>query len=193
MMQKRRLFLASKSPRRKQILEEAKIPFTCIPNLLDHEPERPSDRSAADWVQHLATLKVKASSQDFEGLICGSDTMVVLNDVDYGKPKDKAEAAEFLSKLVGKTHQVLTAIALLDTIEDQLMVAMDTVDVTMNPLTSAEIATYIDSYDVLDKAGAYGIQFQDSGLIERYIGSYDTVMGFPFERLCELLENYDIL
>lgn len=192
-MTQRRLFLASSSPRRKQILEEAGIPFSCIPNLLEHEPERASDISPETWVAHLAELKAKASAQNHHGLICGSDTMVVFNNVDYGKPKDAKQAAEFLSQLAGQTHQVHTAVAVLDTLTSECVTAVDTVDVTMNPLSPEQIQVYIQQYDVLDKAGAYGIQHTKSGVIHSYNGEFDTVMGFPFQKLSLLLQRYDII
>ena len=192
-MTARHLFLASQSPRRQEILTKAGIPFQCIPNALSVEPARPKGVSCTEWVVNLARMNVEASKSEYEGLIVGSDTMVVLNDRDFGKPSSKEDAVTSLLALSGNTHQVLSSLAILDTETGQMELAYESVDVTFKPLTEEQVRAYIEAYDVMDKAGAYGIQHEGAGIVKCIDGSYFAVMGFPLQSLCRFLVNYDIL
>ena len=119
--------------------------------------------------------------------------MVVLNDRDFGKPNSVEEAVSSLMTLSEHTHQVLSSIVLVDTVTNQLMYSYESVDVRFNTLTNDQCRSYIKSYDVMDKAGAYGIQHENAGIVKESRGSFYAVMGFPLESLCRFLVNYDIL
>ena len=187
------LILASKSPRRQEILKNAGIEFIIDAADIDEnidisEPE--------ELVKELSYRKAKAVAKMHEGeLVLGADTIVVLNDKILGKPADKEEAFEMLSLLSGRTHKVYTGVTLLilpskekPGSEIRNTFAECTL-VTTYDLEPDFIRSYIDTGEPMDKAGAYGIQEKGALLIKRIEGSYHNVVGLPVAEVFRRLKN----
>lgn len=186
-----KLLLASQSPRRKHLLEMANIAFDTVASHADES--FPPDLPILQIPVHIALSKAnairkKAAYKDYT--ILAADTIVAMGNEIMGKPKDRTEALEMLSKLSGNTHQVITGIVLLPAEGQQISFA-ETTDVTFRTLTQAQIDYYIDHYQPYDKAGAYGIQ-EWLGLvgIKSIDGDYYNVMGMPVGRLLEEAGGY---
>jgi septum formation protein len=182
----RRLILASRSPRRAQILRREMIRFEVkIPVDLEEE------NSSSDPVEHVLSLsKHKATSishQLQDAIILGADTIVVLDAEILGKPDNEREAFSILKKLSGKTHRVFTGITLVNRYNGKLISDYDMTEVKFNKLEDEKILAYIDTGEPMDKAGAYGIQGMGGFLVESYRGSLDNVIGLPTEKLKEML------
>ncbi|MGL4205507.1 MAG: Maf family protein [Aeromonadaceae bacterium] len=183
-----RLYLASASPRRRELLTQLGYPFAV---LSVHVPEElsPGER-ALDYVQRLAQDKALAGWRACEGRlpVLGSDTIVVLDDVILEKPSDEADALRMLSALSGRTHQVMTAVALAT--QAGVDVRLVTTQVTFRPLTAAEIREYWHTGEPADKAGAYGIQGIAGKFVSRIEGSYSAVVGLPLLETDLLLQQH---
>lgn len=190
----RNLFLASHSPRRFELLNEAKIPFTPINNCLKIEHLDPN-LPIKNAVQKLSEEKAKISALKNKGLILSADTVVYLNSEIFEKPKTINDARNHLLKLSNKTHQVITAFCLYDTISNITISKYDSCDVTFKKLTLEEINAYITNFKVLDKAGAYAIQDIEKPFITKITGDKSTVIGLPIKLLIDTLnqENYRII
>ena len=178
--------LASRSPRRAEILKKEDLEFeTTFP------PNFKEESSASDPAEHVLTLsreKALSVSHLFpEGIILGADTIVVLNGEILGKPKDKQEAFCILKKLSGKMHRVYTGITLLNKYNGKMLSDYDCTEVQFNQLEDKKIIDYVDTGEPMDKAGAYGIQGMGSFLVEKIQGSLDNVIGLPTSRLKEML------
>ncbi len=182
----RKLILASRSPRRAEILRREKVKFQIkVPP--DIEEESPS----SDPVEHVLSLsesKATSVSQKVEdGLILGADTIVVLDGEIMGKPKDESEAFLILKKLSGRMHRVYTGITLVSKYSGKVISDYDLTEVKFNQLDDKRILAYIDTKEPMDKAGAYGIQGMGGFLVERIEGSLDNVIGLPTGKLKEML------
>ncbi len=188
----KQLILASGSPRRKQLLEQAGFIFhTCTSQIsetlnknlmLDDQIMR----IALDKARAVATLTEQLDVGP-DVLILASDTVVVLGEEVLGKPQTKAQAAEFLSRLSGTTHLVKTAICLLDLQTDKTALQLETTPVTFRPLSPEEIAEYVATGEPMDKAGAYGIQGAGGKFISHLGGNLDNVMGLSITLLEKML------
>jgi septum formation protein len=177
------LVLASRSPRRAELLQAAGIRFTV--RAADVDETALAGELPRDYVLRVAEEKARAVSG---GIVLGADTTVVLGTEMMGKPKDAADAARMLRALSGERHQVITGICLTrgaDVIRDVV-----STDVWFSALTDDEIKGYVASGEPMDKAGAYGIQGLASRFIHRIDGSYTNVVGLPvalvYRRLLEL-------
>ena len=186
------LYLASRSPRRNELLARLERPFQALEL---HVPEvRAPDESAADYVQRVAADKARAGlalvAHDPEAVVLGSDTEVVLDGRVFGKPADAADACAMLRALAGRTHQVMTAVALVAAGREQGVLVVS--EVTFAAIDEDRIAAYVASGEPMDKAGAYAIQ----GGAERYIrhlaGSYSGVMGLPLQQTEQLLQTFEL-
>jgi septum formation protein len=173
-----KLVLASASPRRRQLLQTARIPFTARPAEIDEQPI--PNESPAAYVSRLAEAKARASWQPGE-LALGADTVVTLDGLLLGKPRDAADARRMLRLLSGRTHQVLTGVCLFDGTLSRA--AVETTAVEFLDLTDEEIEAYVAGGEPLDKAGAYGIQGEASKFVQRIDGCYFNVMGLPLARV----------
>lgn len=186
------LYLASRSPRRDELLARLDIPFRA----LDLEvPEcRGADESPLAYVRRVALDKARAGLAQVVGdpqpVVLGSDTEVVLGDRVYGKPVDAADAAAMLRSLAGRTHRVITAVALAaPTREAQVVVESE---VTFAAMAEDEIAAYVASGEPMGKAGAYAIQGGAERWISRLAGSYSGVMGLPLQQTAALLRGFGV-
>lgn len=182
-----RIILASASPRRKQILSEMNIPFesrdASIAEDLDatHNPTR--------LARKLALEKARACLEP-DALVIGMDTLVVIRASALGKPSSLAEAARMLRRLSGKTHEVITGVAVL--FDSGSVTASETTRVTFRRLSSSEIDWYLSTGEPMDKAGAYAIQGLGRVLIKRIDGCYFNVVGFPINCFHESLRRLGI-
>jgi septum formation protein len=184
------LVLASASPRRQVLLQQAGIVFRKQVAEID---ETPLDNEAAeDYVMRLALEKARAVRQHSAtgGLpVLGADTAVVVDGRLLGKPESLAHAREMLQLLSGREHQVMTAVAL---VRDREAVQLSTSRVWFRPLSENEIDEYWRTGEPQDKAGAYAIQGVGAIFIERLEGSYTGVMGLPLYETCQLLQDFGI-
>jgi len=184
-----RLVLASQSPRRKELLSKLGYKFT--QRLKEVEETFPKDLNAEKVAEFLSKKKAAAYEGEMaeDELIITADTVVLLNGNILSKAKDFAEAKNMLNQLSGKKHQVITGVCLQK--KGSAHSFSVATDVYMKPLSSAEIAFYIENYKPFDKAGAYGIQ-EWIGLIgvEKIEGSYYNVMGLPVKELYEAITTF---
>ncbi|CNF38435.1 Maf-like protein [Yersinia rohdei] len=182
------LYLASGSPRRRELLALLDVPFEVLKTVV--EEQRQPEESAAEYVRRLAEDKARAgvmvAPQDLP--VLGADTIVVLNGQVLEKPRDKAHAQQILSALSGQEHQVMTAVSLADR-QDALSVMVVT-SVTFRVLSQLEISDYIATGEPMDKAGAYGIQGKGGCFVRSITGSYHAVVGLPLVETHELLSNF---
>ena len=195
------LILASASPRRRQLLEQIRIPFQV---LVSEAQEVWHGTRAEDIVKELALLKAKAAANKFrqetsgEAIILGADTVVVSDGEILGKPEDEEEAFEMLHSLQGRSHQVFTGVAMLEigsgTEKLRLLHAEET-KVFVHAMTSEEIRDYVRTGEPMDKAGAYGIQGGFAAYIDRIEGDYYNVVGLPlacvYQQLKRILNESD--
>lgn len=179
------IILASKSPRRKQILEMAEIDFEIIAE--DTDETYPADMAVEKVPVHIALQKARAIQSKYpERKILAADTIVVLGNEIIGKPKDKQDAISILSKLSGRTHTVITGVVLLQ--HEKNISFAETTEVTFIDLSPEQIAFYVEKYQPYDKAGAYAIQEWIGAVAIRNInGCFYNVMGLPVSRLIPFL------
>jgi septum formation protein len=175
------LILASKSPRRKQLLEMAEIQFTI--QTKDTAEDYPEHMPAEKVPVYIALQKALAIHQDFpEGRILAADTIVLLDNQIIGKPEHRLDAIRILSLLSGQTHQVITGVVILD--GKQKIEFSDSTEVEFHPLSLEQITSYVDKYMPYDKAGAYAIQEWIGAIgIKRINGCYYNVMGLPISKV----------
>lgn len=180
------LILASKSPRRKQLLEDAGFEFEV--KTIDFEETFPDGMDAMKVAEYLAVEKNKAHRDVLEGSIITADTVVIFNDRILGKPKDEAEAKNVLTLLSGKIHQVMSGVCVSSA--DKQISFSNLTEVKFRELEEEEILHYMKIAPPLDKAGSYGIQ-DWIGLVgvEWIKGSYYNVVGLPVDELYDLLKK----
>jgi septum formation protein len=176
--------LASQSPRRRQLLTLVGIEHEVRPANID-ESYLPGEAPRAH-AERLARGKAEALSTP-QWVTIGSDTIVVVDGAVLGKPRDRGEAARMLRQLSGRSHTVITAVAV--SWHGRMVSDAEEVTVTFRALTDADIEAYITTGEPMDKAGAYGIQGYGATIVERVDGDYFAVMGLPLNRLARLLES----
>jgi septum formation protein len=191
-----RLVLASASPRRAELLTAAGFEFDVDPVHVDES--RQAGETPAAYVERVARLKAAAGAMRHPSrVIVGADTVVVLEDDVLGKPRGEAEARDMLRRLGGRSHEVMTAIAVASTggslraerasASQRLQTHVERTTVWFRALSEQEIEWYIRSGEPRDKAGAYAIQGLAARFIPRIDGSYSNVVGLPLAALCDLL------
>jgi septum formation protein len=185
-----RLVLASASPRRKSILEQLGIAFRVVPSSV--QEERAAGEASAAFAGRMAALKAAQVAGRLRGdgarpYVLGADTVVVIDDQVLGKPRGDDEARQMLSLLGGRTHLVITGVALQRAGEElghQLAVSTR---VSFRPLDDEAVARYVASGEGRDKAGSYAIQGLGAGLVSEIEGSYSNVVGLPAVQTVDLL------
>ncbi len=181
--------LASASPRRRELLTLIGIAHRVRPADVD-ETIHPSEAPAV-YAERLAREKAEAvAANDDAEITIGADTIVVIDDLVLGKPRDRTEAAAMLRTLSGRTHTVYTAVAVRR--GAHMVSAVEHVAVTFRPLTDSAIASYIETGEPMDKAGAYGIQGFGATVVHRIDGDYFAVMGLALGTLVALLEQVGV-
>ena len=178
------LILASSSPRRRELLSAAGFEFRIQPADIN-EDILPGEGPAA-YVERLAREKAAAVFAAHEdAVVLGADTTVTINDEILGKPTDAADATRMLQMLAGKTHEVITGVAIASAKGTDSFT--ETTHVTMRAISEEEIAAYIATGEPMDKAGAYGIQGGAGKFITSITGDYENVVGLPIKRVAERL------
>lgn len=191
----KKIVLASKSPRRKQLLSQAGYEFNIFVPDTDEDIDAPD---AEMLVKELALLKACAAAKTikYDCYIIGADTVVCINGRILGKPKNGRHARLMLKLLSGKTHQVYTGVCVFDTKSGVAISKCERSDVTFNKLTNEQIKAYVDSKEPMDKAGAYAIQGGAGEFVDNITGEFDNIVGLPLKTLKEIfdeLENEDTL
>jgi septum formation protein len=183
------VILASQSPRRRELLTLVGIAHTVRPADLDESyfvGEQPSAHC-----ERLAREKAAVVARDApDALVIGSDTIVVVDGDVLGKPRDETHAAEMLARLSGRSHVVMTAVAVQW--RGVEVSAVEAVGVTFHSLTREDIRAYIATGEPMDKAGAYGIQGYGATIVQRVDGDYFAVMGLPLQRLVRLMAELGV-
>lgn len=184
-----KLILASRSPRRAEILRSVGWPFEVIVAGVDETPTQ--GEAPSDYVRRLSVTKARAvAATREEGLVLGADTTVVIDNQILGQPVNNDDALRMLKLLSGRWHEVLTAIALVRANDkSKSVVDVESTRVRFAELSQAEIDWYVSTGEPLDKAGAYGIQEKAALFIEEIQGDYFNVMGLPIRLVYELVRQ----
>ena len=194
------IYLASQSPRRQALLEQIGVAFKLLlpadlaaaEALEDVLPQE----SALKYVKRVTRLKLKAAmlqmhqqSLPLRPVLC-ADTTVVINHHILGKPANVSQAVDMLAQLSGKTHQVLTAVAIGH--NHRIHFALSRSSVKFTHMTAADIQAYVDSHEPMGKAGAYAVQGRASAFIQKISGSYSGIMGLPLYETTQLLKSIEV-
>ena len=185
-----KVLLASNSPRREDLFRGLNIDFE-IKVLPDIDESYPSDLPVEEVAEFIALKKANSYTSNLKDdeLLITADTVVILNNIIYGKPTNKEEAKEMLCALSGKTHSVISGVCLAST-EKQTSFSVGS-DVEFSELTNEEIAYYIERYAPYDKAGSYGIQEWIGYIgVKHLSGSYFNIMGLPIQRLYSEMKSF---
>lgn len=189
-----KVILASGSPRRKELLAQMGITFSCMPS---QKEEKLISTIPEKVVKQLAFQKAEDILQQIEGdvLVIGSDTVVAYQEQILGKPKSKEDAFQMLHLLQGKEHFVYTGVTLLYRRNDMVLTNIfeEHTKVRMYPMTESEILSYIATEEPMDKAGAYAIQGKGAIYIQGIDGEYHTVVGFPVSRVYQELKKMKLM
>jgi len=186
-----RIVLASKSPRRQELLRNIGITEFDI-RVPEADETYPQGLTAQQVVEHISRVKAEAAAKlcaDDE-IVITADTMVFLDDARLGKPADEADALRMLRALQGRHHTVCTGVTVRR--GEQSITEVETTEVFFRPATDAELLGYIATGEPMDKAGAYGIQGKGSLLVEKIHGDYFNVMGLPVLRLSRMLQQFGV-
>ncbi len=186
------IILGSQSPRRRDLMSGLDMPFTAIS--IDADESFPSELAGGDIPIYISRAKAEAYVKELResDILITADTIVWQNGQMLGKPHDEEEACRMLRQLSGKTHQVFTGVTFTRIVDGETVMEsfVDKTDVTFRVLTDEEIAYYVQKYKPLDKAGAYGVQEYIGYIgVSSMNGSYFNVMGFPVERVYEVLRR----
>lgn len=183
------IILASKSPRRQELLKGLDLDFEI--RLKDIDELYPNDLKPELVPEYLSKLKASAFIDELnpKDLLITSDTIVILGNEILEKPKSEDEAINMIRKMSGKTHHVVTGVA-ITSLNNQIVFS-DTTEVTFSALSNEEIKYYVAKYQPYDKAGAYGVQeWIGYVAIEKLVGSYYNVMGLPVHKLYAALKRF---
>jgi nucleoside triphosphate pyrophosphatase len=185
------ILLASRSPRRIEMLTRSGIPFRAVAPGIDERP--PVPLGPLRFVAWAARAKAEAVAAKAPGrVVVAADTEVVLHGRIFGKPEDRREAGAFLRALSGRAHQVYTAVQVIDGRSGRRAQGISRTYVTMRDLSDREIAAYVRTGEAQDKAGAYAIQGKGRRLVRSIRGPYDNVVGMPMRLLTRLLAECGI-
>tara|TARA_R110002049_G_scaffold165885_3_gene331754 strand:+ start:589 stop:1173 length:585 start_codon:yes stop_codon:yes gene_type:complete len=183
------IYLASNSPRRVELLTQIGVDFTVLSVNVDES--RLANEAPIDYVKRVAIAKAQAGWDTLPALnrrpVLGSDTSVVLADIIFGKPTDDDDARTMLQQLSGRTHQVMTAVAVVT--ETQIKCELNISQVTFAAMTRPDIEWYIATHEGTDKAGAYAVQGLAALFIDKIQGSYSAIMGLPLRETGLLLKQ----
>lgn len=189
-IKKYNVVLASKSPRRQELLKGVGLEFSVLTK--DVDESYPSSMSVYDVAPYLSVKKAKAFDDDElpeNYMVITADTVVIVNDTILGKPKDEEEAREMLGMISGKKHSVITGVTIRT--NDKVKTFSATSKVSFEVLDEEEIRYYVDTYKPFDKAGSYGIQEWIGYIgVNSVEGSYFNVMGLPTQKLYKLLKTF---
>ena len=187
------VYLASRSPRRAELLRQIGVDFAIYD--IDIDESRLAAESASDYVCRMATTKARVAAEQIAkpqkpDVVLAADTIISLDDDIIGKPTDRDQCRCILERLSARQHQVLTAVAVASAGDISLRLSRNRV--SFRSLSAPEIESYCASTEPMDKAGAYAIQGKAALFIDHLEGSYSAVMGLPLFETAELLRNADI-
>ena len=186
------IILASSSPRRRELLSQAGIPFMVKPGEVDEEKVELSG-TPEQKAEHLAYIKAMDVAKNVDkGLVLGADTIVVCDGEIFGKPVDEKDARRMLESLSGREHFVITGIALVDATSGVVKKGHETTKVKFSSLTVDEIQAYIQTGEPFGKAGAYAVQGRGALLVDGLNGCYSNVVGLPLKKLDNMLKEFGI-
>jgi len=184
------LYLASQSPRRRELLAQLGIDHGLLE--VNVAEQRQPGEPALDYVNRVAREKAGAGLLEVMAvpgaMVLGADTEVVLDDAVYGKPRDPLDARRMLRELSGRSHRVVTAVWVVSAGREEHAIRES--EVRFAPLSDAEIAAYVDTGECMGKAGAYAVQGRAAAFIEHLAGSYSGVMGLPLYETTMLLRKF---
>ena len=184
-----KFILASKSPRRKEILNKINFKFKIVPSTID-ESQVSTKMNPIDYCTKLAELKAQdVSSQYHDYTVIGADTIVVIKNTILNKPNNYNEAFDMLKTLSNNTHEVITGVALKNRFLNINYRFHDITNVTFYKLSNNDISEYINNYNPLDKSGSYGIQDGSALYVKEIKGSYDNIVGFPISKFHQILKK----
>ncbi len=184
---KKKLILGSQSPRRKELMQRMDIDFEV--RIADVEEIIPEDLPLHEAPEYLAKLKADAIALADDELLITADSVVILDGEILGKPRNNEEAASFLARISGRNHDVITGVCISD--KHRSISFSDKTVVSIAKINEHEIEYYVEKYNALDKAGAYGIQDWIGWVkVERIKGSYANVMGLPTHKMYEELMKW---
>ena len=191
MSNKNHIYLASMSPRRQELLQQIGVEHTLLKVEIDETPN--PGEPPVDFVRRLALEKARAGHAQLAEAdtmpVLGADTAVVIGDTIMGKPHDRVHGIAMLEQLSGRTHQVMTAVALVGA-HEAVLVSIS--DVTFDTLDAGVCEAYWATGEPVDKAGGYAIQGLASAFVTRLEGSYSGVVGLPLNETAALLREFDI-
>mgnify|MGYP006286406079 CR=1 FL=1 len=187
----KKIILASKSPRRQSLLKNIGVEFTVIAHEIDEDSV--SEKYPEETAQELSYRKAMYIAKNMvnDCIVIGADTIVVCNGI-LGKPADKEEAVNMLTRLQGNWHQVITGISVVESLTMNCVKTYEKTFVKMRNLTQDTIKAYVNTGEPMDKAGAYGVQGFGSLLIEKIEGCYFNVVGLPIAKLGKIVEKFGI-
>lgn len=194
-----KIYLASASPRRKELLRQVGISFKVVPSTVEEKITKEKPNEVVEELSYQKAVDVcgkLAAEGKHDFVVIGADTVVSAWGKILGKPADKEDAARMLKDLQGGSHQVYTGVTIAWKYQDMApMYATfsECTDVTMYTMTDEEIKTYVDSGEPMDKAGAYAIQGLCAAHIQGICGDYNNVVGLPVGRLCQELKKRGLL
>ncbi len=187
----RELILASNSPRRNDLLRQIGCSFTTDPANIDEGVR--AGEAPEDYAVRLALDKAReVAGRRKAGIIIAADTIVVVDDAVLGKPTDASDATRMLGMLSGRTHRVITGLAVMDAKTGKAASRFSVTNVRFRELSPDEIAVYVGTGEPMDKAGAYGIQEKGALLVEKIEGCYTNVVGLPIALLGTMLRAFKV-
>lgn len=184
------MILASKSPRRKEILESMGFNL----EIMVQEVEEVSDEKLpGNWTMDIAMKKALAvANNNRDKWVLGADTAVIFQGEFLGKPRDEKEAFKVLSRLSGKEHEVITGVSLVNIDKGICLNFFESTKVFFKTIDESEILWYIETKEPMDKAGSYGIQGKGAIFVDKIEGDFFNVMGFPMSRFYDKLKELDV-
>lgn len=184
------LILASASPRRRELLQTLCPEFRVVPSDIEERLDGPA---TPESVAALALAKARAVAERVgTGIVLGADTVVVVDGVGLGKPAGAEEAAAMLRRLRGRSHEVITGVAVVDAASGRARSAAVVTRVAMADVTDEAIAAYVAGGEPFDKAGAYAIQGEGAALVAGFDGPYSNVVGLPLAATAGLLRDFGV-
>ncbi len=190
-----KIYLASASPRRKELLKQVGLSFKTMPSMVEEKITKTQPGEVVEELSYQKAVEVcgrLAAEGEEDFVVIGADTVVSCWGEILGKPKDKEDAVRMLTKLQGGSHQVYTGVTLAWKQKDMPAMSAtfsECTDVTMYTMTGQEIRQYVDSKEPMDKAGAYAIQGLCAAYIQGICGDYNNVVGLPVGRVCQELKR----
>ncbi|MBD5520006.1 MAG: septum formation protein Maf [Lachnospiraceae bacterium] len=194
-----KIILASASPRRKELLKQIGISFKTMPSIKEEKITKNTPEEIVEELSYQKAVDIcgqlgDSMKEDF--VVIGADTIVSIWGEIMGKPADKEDACEMLSKLQGKSHQVYTGVTLAWKYKDtpaMFHTFHECSDVTVYPMTEEEIKSYVNSGEPMDKAGAYAVQGKFAAYIQGICGDYNNIVGLPIGRVYQEMKQRNLL